>query len=86
MGKNNNNNNDNTTTKPKEMLVDFRRQSVINQFSIYGIDIEHVDRYKCLGTGLDHSLTFNDNTDAIFRKCQKRLFFLQKTQKHTHGQ
>ena len=34
---------------------------------------------KCLGTISDHiKLTFNNNTEAIFKKCRKRLFLLRK--------
>ena len=33
--------------------------------------------FKYLGAVLDHKLTFNDKTDAIFR-CQQRLFLLSK--------
>ena len=64
--------------KTKEMLVDFRRQSFVDQLSIDGVVIERIDSYTYLGTVLDHKITFNDNIVAIFKKYQKRLFFLHK--------
>ena len=67
--------------KTKEMLVDFRRQSVVDQLSIDGVVIERVDSYKYLDTVLDHKLTFSDNTDAIFKKRQNRLFLQRKLRK-----
>ena len=35
-----------------------------------GVAIEHLERFKYLGTVLDHKLTFSDNTDTIYKKCQ----------------
>ena len=64
--------------KTKAMLVDFKRQFVFNQLSIDVVAIVRVDGYKDLRTVLNQDLIFNDNTDAIFKMCLKRLFVLRK--------
>jgi hypothetical protein len=42
------------------------------------LEVERVQEYKYLGTVIDSKLNFNANTDAIHKKCQSRLFCLQK--------
>ena len=66
--------------KTKEMVVDFRagRHDAVPDLSIDGEKVERVDEYKYLGTILDNKLSFNANTQAIHKKCQSRLYCLQK--------
>ena len=40
--------------------------------------VERVSSYKYLGTTIDSGLTFNDNTQAIFSKCQQRTYLLRR--------
>ena len=40
--------------------------------------VERVTKYKYLGTILDNQLNFNKNTDFIHKRCQPRIFSLQK--------
>ena len=67
------------TEKTKELLIDFRKSppSVPDLF-IDGVKVERVSEYKYLGTVLDEKLTFAVNTDRIHKKCQSRIFCLQK--------
>ena len=65
--------------KTKEMIIDFRRNpSKISDLFIDDSKVERVDEYKYLGTVLDSKLSFNSNTDAIHKKCQSRMYCLQK--------
>ena len=65
--------------KTKEMLIDFRKApTVIPDLFIDGVKVERVTEYKYLGTVLDNKLNFNKNTDFIHKRCQPRIFCLQK--------
>ena len=65
--------------KTKELVIDFRRDPPeIPDLFIDGIKVERVTHYKYLGTIIDHKLNFNDNTQAIFKKCQSRIYCMQK--------
>ena len=65
--------------KTKELVIDFRKNATVppNLF-IDGMKVERVDQYKYLGTIIDNKLNFNANTSAIHKKCQSRLYCLQK--------
>ena len=43
--------------------------------------MERVNEYKYLGTILDSKLNFNANMEHIFKKCQTRIYCLQKMRK-----
>ena len=59
--------------------MDFRRDaSAIPDLFIDGCKVERVNEYKYLGTRIDCKLTFDANTQAIYKKCQSRLYCLQK--------
>jgi hypothetical protein len=65
--------------KTKEMIIDFRRQpDSIPDLFIDGTKVERVEEYRYLGTIIDNKSVFNSNTDAIHKKCQPRLYCLQK--------
>ena len=68
--------------KTKEMVIDFRTASRSNipDLSIEGSKVERVHNYKYLGTIIiiDDKLSFDLNTQAIQKKCQPRLYCLQK--------
>ena len=65
--------------KTKKMLIDLRKApTVISDFFIDGVKVERVAEYKYLGTVLDNKLNFNKNTDFIHKRCQPRMFYLQK--------
>jgi hypothetical protein len=65
--------------KTKEMLIDFRKNPApIPDLLIDGVKVERVDEYRYLGTVLDSSLNFTANTNLINKKCQSRIYCLQK--------
>jgi hypothetical protein len=65
--------------KTKEMVIDFRRNpDSVPVLFIDGTKVERVGEYKYLGTIIDSKLTFTPNTNAIHKKCQPRLYCLQK--------
>jgi len=65
--------------KTKELIIDFRRNpEVIPELTINGETVERVLEYKYLGTILDYKLSFDSNTRAIQKKCQSRIYCLQK--------
>ena len=66
-------------SKTKEMVVDFRKQGVnVSDLFIDGVKVERVSEYKYLGTVLDEKLNFNANTNYLHKKCQSRIYLLQK--------
>ncbi|KAK3568682.1 hypothetical protein QTP86_013210 [Hemibagrus guttatus] len=66
--------------KTKELVVDFRRHKHPSPppVNIQGKDIKRVDSYKYLGVHLNNKLDWTDNTDAIYKKGQSRLFLLRR--------
>ena len=63
--------------KTKEMLIDFRKAPTVIPV-IDGVKVERVTEYKYLGTVLDNKLNLNKNADCIHKRCQPRIFCLQK--------
>ena len=64
--------------KTKELIIDFRKKKEpVKPTMIDNEEIEIVDHYKYLGTIIDSKLTFNQNTDLIYKKGQQRLYFLR---------
>ena len=67
--------------KTKELLISSRRRDDLDpvpQLTLGGEVVERVSSYKYLGTTIDSGLTFNDNTQAIFAKCQQRTYLLRR--------
>ena len=65
--------------KTKEMIIDFRRNpAAVSDLFINDVKVERVTEYRYLGTIIDNKLSFNANTEAIHKKCQPRLYCLQK--------
>ncbi|KAI3370902.1 hypothetical protein L3Q82_007411 [Scortum barcoo] len=66
--------------KTKELVVDFRRRSHSPPapVSIQGMDIDTVKSYKYLGVHLNDSLDWSDNTNALVKKGNSRLFLLRR--------
>ena len=61
------------------MLIDVRKApTVIPDLFIDGVKVERVTEYKYVGTVLDSKVNFNKNTDFIHKRCQPRIFCLQK--------
>ena len=61
------------------MLIDFRKTpTVIPDLFIDGVKVERVTGYKYQATVSDNKLNFNKNTDFIHKRCQPRIFCLQK--------
>ena len=65
--------------KTKEMIIDFRkRKTLLTPITIDSQVIERVNEYKYLGTIIDDKLTWNSNTDFIYKKGQQRLYLLRR--------
>ncbi|CAM4584620.1 unnamed protein product [Leuciscus chuanchicus] len=65
--------------KTKELVVDFRRhKQTLSPVNIQGKDIGRVDSYKYLGVHLNNKLDWTNNTEAIYKKGQSRLFLLRR--------
>lgn len=61
------------------MCIDFRRVQPSPDITVMdGQAVETVESCKYLGTILDNKLTFEKNTDSIYKKSQQRLFCLRK--------
>ena len=66
-------------SKTKELVIDFRtKKATVTPISIKGSQIEMVPSYKYLGVHLDKNLNWKENTNAVAKKAQTRLFFLRK--------
>ena len=61
------------------MIIDFRKTpSIASDLFINGMKVERVSEYKYLGTVIDDKLTFTANVNAVNKKCQSRIYCLQK--------
>ena len=68
--------------KTKEMLIDFRRKSTeIPVLNINDEQVERVQCYKYLGVMIDENLNFDKNANYVNKKCQSRIYLLQKLRK-----
>ena len=65
--------------KTKELIVDFRSRPNIVHIPLVIKDeiVECVDEYKYLGTIIDSKLNFHNNVSTIYKKVNKRLYFLR---------
>ena len=69
-------------SKTREMMVDFRkRKNPLAPIIVNGDSIERVDCFKCLDTMISSELAWENNTDAVVKKAQQRLFFLRQLKK-----
>ena len=65
--------------KTKEMVVYFRKNPPpVPELIIDDVVVERVAEYRYLGTVLDNNLTFDKNVETIHKKCQSRIYCLQK--------
>ena len=65
--------------KTKELIIDLRKHSQSpGKTTIHDQEVEIVTKYKYLGTVFDIKLRWDDNTEAIVKKCLQRLYFLRK--------
>ena len=63
------------------MIVDFRkRKNPLALIIVNGDSSERVDCFKFLGTIIS-DLAWENNTDAVVKKAQQRLFFLRQLKK-----
>uniref|UniRef100_A0A8C1LL36 Reverse transcriptase domain-containing protein n=1 Tax=Cyprinus carpio TaxID=7962 RepID=A0A8C1LL36_CYPCA len=65
--------------KTKEIVVDFRRAHTQHvPLTINGATVERVSSTKFLGVHITEDLSWTDNTAALAKKSQQRLYFLRK--------
>ena len=65
--------------KTKKMIFDFRRTpSCLSPLCINKEEVEIVNTYKYLGTIIDNHLKFDENTNAIYKKVNSRVFFVRQ--------
>ena len=65
--------------KTQELIIDFRtREHACSKSVIHGKEVQIVSTYKYLGTVFDDKLTWDENTNAVIKKCNQRLYFLRK--------
>lgn len=67
------------TLKTKDMVIDFRKKKDTPEATIIlGQSVEVVQSYKYLGTVIDSSLGFEENSEAVCKRGHQRLFCLRK--------
>ena len=67
------------TDKTKELIIDFRnKKEPVIPLTINGTEIEQVSQYKYLGVIIDNKLNWEPQASAVFKKINKRMFFLRK--------
>ncbi|KAL0170115.1 hypothetical protein M9458_034711, partial [Cirrhinus mrigala] len=65
--------------KTKEIVVDFRRAHIRHApLTINGASVERVSSTKFLGVHITEDLSWTNNTSALAKKSQQRLYFLCK--------
>ncbi|KAK3542872.1 hypothetical protein QTP70_006148 [Hemibagrus guttatus] len=57
----------------RDIIKDF-----VDWLTIQGLDIELVDKFKYLGVHLNNRLDWLDNTDALYKKGQSRLYLQRR--------
>ena len=63
-------------------MVDFRkRKSPLAPIIINGDSIEKLKGFQFIGTIIYNDLGWENNTDAVVKKAQQRLFFLRQLKK-----
>ncbi len=68
--------------KTKEIIVDFRRVHTQHApLTINGATVERVSSTKFLGVHITEDLSWTNNTAALAKKAQQRLYFLRKLSK-----
>ena len=65
--------------KTKELVLDARKtKNVFVSVKVNNESVEVVSNFKYLGSLIDNKLSFNDNSDLIYKKSQQRLYLLRK--------
>ena len=63
----------------KEFIIDFRiTKDNVLPLKINGKEIEQVVQYKYLGVIIDNKLNWEPQSSAVYKKINKRMFFLRK--------
>ena len=66
-------------SKTKELVTDFRQKPAsLPDLVIKGEKVQRVSQYKYPGNILDSKLKFDQTTALIQKKCQSRIYLLQK--------
>ena len=69
------------TSKTKELVIDFgRSRPRPRPVLLEGAEVEAVQSYKYLGLWLDNKLDWTTHTSHLYRKTQRRLYFLRRLQ------
>ena len=74
-----------SSTSQKTKVVDYRRSNKRppTPITIRGEEVEAVDNYKFLGVHINNKLDWTDNTEALYRKGQSKLFDLSRLRKNS---
>ena len=54
------------------------RRKAPTPITVQGVEIETLDSYKLFGALINNKLDWTDNTEALYRKGQSRLFFFRR--------
>ena len=66
-------------TKTKKLVMDFRRRKYApTPISINDVTVDVVQDYKDLGVYLDNKLDWAKNAEAVYKKGQRRVYFLKR--------
>ena len=66
-------------SKTKELIIDFRKRPLCQYPVVIGDTCVNVVRsYKYLGMVIDDRLSWYENSDLLYKKGRKRLYFLRK--------
>ncbi|KAI4884394.1 hypothetical protein NFI96_011236, partial [Prochilodus magdalenae] len=71
------------SSKTKELITDFRRRGAVPPpLYISGDGVERVLSFRFLGTHISEDLSWTNNTIALIKKAQQRLYFLRILRKN----
>ena len=66
-------------SKPKELMIDFRiKKQPLLSITIKNQTVNQVQNYKYLGVTIDNQLKWEDQVSTVFKKANKRIYFLRK--------
>jgi len=67
--------------KTKELIMDFRKKSILQPLIIKGTEVERVESHKFLGLRVSSNLSWTINTAVTVKKAQQRLYFIRLLRK-----
>ena len=64
--------------KTKELAIQTKRNDDVTPLTLNNQTVEIIDHFKYLGTIIDYNFSFNQHSEAVFKRANQRLFLIRK--------